>query len=78
MRTKCVVACTNAEGCPDFYFCTVECSGSDYDAGRHYDAARKSARDEGYEGEMVVFDENDGPDFLFNHFVWESATTVKG
>jgi hypothetical protein len=25
---------------------------------------------------MVVFDENDGPDFLFYHFVWESASVV--
>ena len=77
MRIKCVVAGTNANGSPDFYFCTVECSEGDYNEGRHYDVARRSARDEGYEGEMVVFDEHDGPDFLFNHFVWESASTVQ-
>lgn len=76
MQIKCVVASTNANGSPDFYFCTVQCSEHDYDAGRHYDIARKSAREEGYEGEMVVFDEYDGPSFLFDHFVWESASIV--
>jgi hypothetical protein len=70
MEIKCVVACRNASGESDFYFCKVECSED------HYELAEDSAREEGYEGPMVVFDENDGPDFLFDHFVWESASVV--
>jgi len=76
MTIKCVVACRNAEGASDFYFCKVECSQDEYDVGKHYEIAEEQAADEGYEGPMVVFDENDGPNFLFDHFVWESATTV--
>jgi hypothetical protein len=74
MEIKCVVACRNASGESDFFFCKVECSQNQYDVGDHYDIAEDAARDEGYDGPMVVFDENDGPDFLFDHFVWESAT----
>jgi hypothetical protein len=76
MEIKCVVACRNASGESDFYFCKVECSEEQYDVGDHYELAEDSAREEGYEGPMVVFDENDGPDFLFDHFVWESASVV--
>jgi hypothetical protein len=76
MEIKCVVACRNASGESDFYFCKVECSEEQYDVGDHYELAEDSAREEGYEGPMVVFDENDGPDFLFDHFVWESESVV--
>jgi hypothetical protein len=76
MEIKCVVACRNAEGSSDFYFCKVECSQEEYDYGDHYDKAEDAARDDGYEGPMVAFDENDGPDFLFDNFVWESASVV--
>jgi hypothetical protein len=76
MVVKCVVACRNAEGASDFYFCKVECSQDQYDNGEHYEIAEYQARSEGYEGPMVAFDENDGPNFLFEHFVWESATKV--
>ncbi|NDD54932.1 hypothetical protein EBZ39_13890 [bacterium] len=76
MTVRCVVACRNAEGTPDFYFCRVECTEKQYDVGMHYDVAEEQARDEGYEGPMVVYDENDGPEFLFEHFTWESASVV--
>lgn len=76
MDIKCVVACRNADGASDFYFCVVRCKQAQYDVGDHYNMAENQAWDEGYEGPMVVFDENDGPNFLFDHFVWESATTV--
>lgn len=76
MIVKCVVACRNASGESDFYFCKVKCSQDQYDVGEHYDMAENHAREEGYEGPMVVFDENDGPSFLFDHFVWESASIV--
>jgi hypothetical protein len=77
MIINCVVACRNAEGVPDFYFCKVECTQDDYDVGLHYELAEEAAYADGYEGSMVVYDENDGPDWLFEHFVWESATVVK-
>lgn len=77
MLIECVVACRNAEGVSDFYFCKVECSESEYDIGEHYDIAENAALEEGYEGPFVVFDENDGPDWLFDHFVWESASVIK-
>ena len=44
--------------------------------GDHYEIAEEAAYENGYEGPMVVFDENDGPDFLLDHFVWESASLV--
>ncbi len=77
MLIKTVTAVTNANGEPDFTFCIVECSQEDYDYGIHYEIAKDQAYIDGYEGETVVFDEKDGPSFLFDHFVWESATTVK-
>ena len=77
MLIKCVVACANASGEPDFFFCRVECSEQDYEVGEHYDIAEGFAREEGYCGLMVVFDENDGPDWLFDHFVWESSSVAR-
>lgn len=70
---KCVVACTNANGEPDFYFCKVEATQEEYDDGIHYERAKGKAKEEGYEAPFVVFDENDGLDWLFEHFVWESV-----
>lgn len=72
---KCVVACHNASGEPDFYFCVVDCSAAERDDGVHYDVAEYAAGENGYEHAMVIFDEQDGPRWLFEHFVWESAET---
>ena len=74
MIINCVVACRNCEGVPDFFFCKAECSQEEYDVGKHYDIAEDAAREEGYEGSFVVYDENDGPDWLFDNFVWKSAS----
>jgi hypothetical protein len=76
VNIKCVVACINASGESDFYFCQVACSPEEYDEGAHYEAAENLAATEGYEGPMVTFDENDGPSWLFEHFVWDSALTT--
>lgn len=65
MQIKCVVACDNSEGIPDFFPCVVECSQEEYDEGNHYDSAREMALDANYGGKMVVYDENDGPEWLF-------------
>ena len=83
MKIKCVTACYNAHGEPDFHFCIVDCTQEQYDAGDHYIEANTAALHAGYEGEgryktlMIVFDENDGPKFLFDHFEWGSASVVK-
>lgn len=76
MIIKCVVACRNAEGASDFYFCKVDLPEDEYDIGTHYELAEDAASAEGYDGPMVAFDENDGPDWLFEHFIWESADTI--
>jgi hypothetical protein len=76
MEIRCVVACHNASGESDFFFVKVSCDERQYSHGEHYELAEYKAREEGYEGPMVVFDENDGPSFLFEHFVWESASVV--
>jgi hypothetical protein len=79
MKIKCVVACVDASGCPALYSCVVEVEQDEYDEGDHYEAARDTAGDDGYEtNKSVVFDENDGPDWLFEKF-WpgETPTTSK-
>lgn len=77
MVCKMVVAATNAGGEPDLYFCKVDCAEQDYQLGWHYEAAKNAAKDNGYEGEMVAFDENDPPKPLFNLFNWDSATVYQ-
>lgn len=76
MDVKCVVACHNAGGEPDLFFCGVKCSAEEYGVGEHYERAEEYAQEQGYSGPMVVFDENDGPKALFDLFVWESAPTA--
>lgn len=68
VSVKCVVACRDANGAPALFPCTVEVSGPAYDNGDHYDAATAAAEEAGYEcGQgTLVFDENDGPAFLFD------------
>jgi hypothetical protein len=68
MQLRCIVACHNASGAPDFYPCTVEVSLEQYDEGEHYERAEEKARDSGYEGPMLAYDENDGPELLFRHY----------
>lgn len=75
MIIKCVVACMSTEGA-DFYFCKVKCSEEEYDQGEHYEIAEEAAADDGYDRPMVTFDEHDGPEWLFERFVWTSASIV--
>jgi hypothetical protein len=72
---SCVVACRNASGEPDFYFCRVECPPDRVEEGAHHETAENAARDNGYEGPFVVFDEHDGPEWLFEQFAWATAST---
>ncbi len=75
---KCIVACINAGGEPDFFFCLIDCTPAQYDEGYHYDAAKTAAKDHDYGGAMVVYDENDGPKFLFDHFAqkWSAPIVI--
>lgn len=77
MQVKCVIAATSASGSPDFGFCIVEVTKKQYDEGLHYETAKQWAADHDYEKPFVVFDMNDGPSFLFERFVWESASVVQ-
>ncbi len=77
MIVKCVTAGTTARGQPGLHLCKVQCDGDQYAEGEHYVAAREQAEGDGHEGEMVVFDEKDGPDFLFHYFDWDTVITVR-
>ncbi len=72
---KVFVACTNANGAPDFFFCIIKCSEDDFECGAHYDCAKDAAMKNGYTGEMVAFDEHDTAGHaLMDKFIWESAS----
>lgn len=75
---KIVVAGTNSNGQPDFYFVIVLASDDDVVHGRHYEAAQMAAVNNDYEEPFVCFDEQDSTYFpwLHAHFAWESASVV--
>jgi hypothetical protein len=78
-RVKCVVACRDADGVPAFFPVVVYCDVDQYNDGDHYDAAMNLAEDHSYESinpNTVVFDENDGPEWLFKQFDWEKEVAV--
>ena len=77
MTVRCVTAGIMERGQPGLHLCKVQCDDDQYAEGEHYVAAREQAEEEGFGGEMVVFDEKDGPEFLFDHFDWAAVTTVK-
>lgn len=65
MLIKCIVAGTSPDGRPDFFTTTILCRRAQFANGDHYESARSQAAEDGFEGEMVVFDERDGPSWLF-------------
>lgn len=67
IEVKCVVAATNANGSPDFYPICVQVTKKQLENGEHYQIAMGLATDQGYEGDMIVFDQHDGPEFLFEN-----------
>lgn len=72
---KCVVACYNASGEPDFYPRNILCTEEQYNNGDHYEEAKSAAKVACYSGPMVCFDENDHKGFLFDHFMWMNVLT---
>ena len=68
MEIRCAVACHGKDG-PVVHWVLVLCNREQYDNADHYDAAQDHAV-EGwdYNGPFVVFDENDGPAWLFANY----------
>jgi hypothetical protein len=62
---RCVVAASDGPDGPVLVAVDVSCTQEQYDDGDHYDAASAWAQEHRYTGRLVVFDENDGPDWLF-------------
>lgn len=77
MVIKCVFAATNASGSPDFGFVKVECTDSQYELGEHYDTVKEWAKHNDYEAPIIVFDEQEAPNWLLERFVWDSASVIK-
>ena len=75
IQVKCVVTCRDARGVPALYPCVITCNAEKYDAGDHYDMAKAMAEDAGYENVGIVYDENDGPAWLFDN-LWPAAKGV--
>ena len=73
MTIRMVVAGQGFDG-PDLYFCKLNVSDYQIENGLHYEYAVSHAKEHGFEGEMVAFDENDNPKPLFQLFNWESAS----
>ena len=56
MLIKMVVAGQGYDG-PDLYFCKLDVPEDAFDEGHHYDLAIAHAKDYGFEGQMIAFDE---------------------
>jgi len=76
MKIRCVVACVNSTGKPDFFGVVITCTRNVMKAGGHYDKAKRKATDCDCEGPMVVYDEGDGPAWLFEHVFGTSAAVI--
>lgn len=76
-KVRMVVAATDANGSPALVHFKVRMASWDIEDGHHYDVAKDYARKCGYEGEMVAFDKDDGPEFLFKSFKWKDADVVE-
>lgn len=70
---KMAVACENSNGEPDFFFCIVECSESDYEEGFHYDVANEEAEKAGYSPKLA-YDEKDRGKAIMGLFEWKTAS----
>lgn len=70
MLVKCVVTCRDSNGTPTFYPVRINCPEGEYREGGHYDGAREAAEDANYQDPGLVYDEFDGPAWLFQQFDW--------
>ena len=76
MIIKMVVAGQGYDG-PDLYFCKLDVPEDAFDEGHHYDLAIAHAKDYGFEGQMIAFDEYDNPRRMFDLFNWDKASVFK-
>lgn len=76
-QIRCVVSAINSNGEPDFYFVKVKCTPEEEENGLHYEAAKNSAIDNGYDP-MLAYDEYDPAGHaIMDLFVWETASVTK-
>lgn len=71
---RCVLACRNTSGEPDFAFVKVRCNEEMQALGCHYDTAILWATENGYEGPFIVWDAVECPEWLSERFIWDSAS----
>lgn len=76
MKVRCVISCRDASGVPTFAACQVVCDQTEYDEGEHYEMAKAWAEEQRYESVGLVYDQNDGPGWLFEQFDWQKAGTI--
>ncbi len=76
MKTiKCIIACVNANGEPDLYFCKVRATQEQIEGCFHLDCAIEQANEEGYEAPFVPYDEHDkAGKALCKLFEWKTAS----
>lgn len=65
-------------GDPDLYFVKVNCTEDQFDCGDHYDIAKATAINEGYDEPLVAFDEYDPAGrAMLPLFHWDSASVIE-
>ena len=76
--TRCLAACRNSGGEPDFFLITVHCSDTQFTSGRHYEAVREAADAAGYRGVEWVADDEDPALRLLQlpESMWDYADTI--
>ena len=67
MKIRCVIACHDANGRPDLVGCTANVSRAQQRQGEHRKQAKACAHRNRLEKPFIVFDEEDGPDWLFKN-----------
>ena len=77
VQIKCIVACRNSSGLPDFFPCLINCSQHSVNIGDHYQYAMQMADNNYYDKPMIVYSENDKVDFLFKQYQSEFKTLEK-
>lgn len=76
---KCVVACFNSNGEPDFYFVKIKLTPEQFESGDHHKKADEYTLSEGYETCGLVYDQEDFAFTAFSRraFDWKNATIVE-
>ena len=64
MKIKCVIACHDTSGRPDLVGYTANLPRARIRKGEHYELAKVCAKNNGLKKPFIVFDEEDGPDWL--------------